>query len=108
LCATLSVAKVKRPASGMMAIALRANTMFGLMPAKCTAIPTGTKIRSMLTQLWNKTFLPQARKRDATEALTLSFSASPEDALWRVEDGGGAPTAVAVPAVCDQGLYLLS
>lgn len=50
LCATLSVAKASIPAKGIIAMAFIAKMIVGFTPAKLTAMPTGTKIRSTLTQ----------------------------------------------------------
>ncbi len=57
LFATLSVAWLRRPASGMIAIAFIENMMTGLTPAASTAIPTGTKTSRRLIQLENKMLL---------------------------------------------------
>lgn len=51
--ATLSVAYASSPASGIMAIAFIANTIFPFTPAKWTATPTGTKIKRTLSQVEN-------------------------------------------------------
>lgn len=51
LLATLSVACDSSPARGMMAMAFMAKTMPADVPAKLTAIPTGTNTSSTLTQL---------------------------------------------------------
>ena len=49
--ATLSVAWLSNPASGTIAIAFIANTMVGFTPAAFTAIPTGTNIRRILSEV---------------------------------------------------------
>ena len=49
--ATLWVAWLNSPASGIIAIAFIANTMLLFTPAAWTAMPTGTKTKSVLSQL---------------------------------------------------------
>ena len=76
-CATLSVAKVKRPARGMIATALRAKTTLGLIPAKCTAMPTGTKINKTFPQLWKSAVFALAQTRVGIDFLGFSSSVIP-------------------------------
>lgn len=86
-CARHSVAKVRRPASGITAMALSAKTTLGSIPAARTAIPAGTKIRRRFNHDLRKIFLKLSKIRLTMGCFCVFFSGSPSCcSSWAVED----------------------
>ncbi len=73
------------------ATAFRQKTTVGLMPAKCTAIPAGTKTKRTLTQELRMVFLTTWPKRFRTGSF-CSFSVVPSRAFawWFSVRGAGS------------------
>ncbi len=93
LRATVSVAKLSSPASGMMATAFVAKMAAGGMPGIwAMAIPMGTKTSRRLSLVWNKTVLKALMNLEARLFCPFSSPVSPRidpdpGALGDVVDG---------------------
>lgn len=103
--ATLSVAWLRRPARGMIAIAFIAKTMPADAPLKLTAMPTGTKTSRILKILEKRISLTVRKNRMPTFMFFRAALRPNRGATWAGSSGAGslAAAAAAAPAVAVAG-----